>query len=153
MRIGEVTQGEHVIKAKDVHQGKNKTQILAVLYSSKTHGKGNPPQKIRIAKQEYDKLDYSPVDEINKFISVRPPYKEVNEQFFVFQDHSQVKPQHVRTLLREILGKLNLDSANYDTHSFRIGRATDQFRWGVDLERIKRHGRWESNAVYSYLRN
>ena len=44
MRIGELTQSEHTVKAKDVHIGSNKNKILLVLYSSKMHGKESPPQ-------------------------------------------------------------------------------------------------------------
>ena len=71
---------------------------------------------------------------------------------FVFQDNTPVKPSHVRSVLRTALNNLGLDGENYDTHSFRIGRATDQFKNKVEIDRIKRFGRWESNAVYSYLR-
>ena len=45
MRIGEVTKSQHVLKAKDVHMAKNKDKLMMVLYSSKTHGKANRPQK------------------------------------------------------------------------------------------------------------
>ena len=37
MRIGELTEGDHPIKAKDIHIGVNKDKILLVLYTSKTH--------------------------------------------------------------------------------------------------------------------
>ena len=46
MRIGELTQGVHTVKAKDVHMGKNKNKIKLLLHMSKTHGKNNEPQVI-----------------------------------------------------------------------------------------------------------
>ena len=53
--IGEITDSDHVIKAKDVHVGVNKDKLLFVLRSSKTHGKGIKPQQIRIAVEKTKK--------------------------------------------------------------------------------------------------
>ena len=39
MRIGELTEGPHVVKVTNVHAGINKDKIMIKLYSSKTHGK------------------------------------------------------------------------------------------------------------------
>ena len=36
-RIGELTTGQHPVKAKDVHIGQNKEKMLFILHSSKTH--------------------------------------------------------------------------------------------------------------------
>ena len=52
MRIGEVVQGSHTLKAKDMHISQNKNKMLIVLYSSKTHSKANLPQKIKITDLE-----------------------------------------------------------------------------------------------------
>ena len=38
-----------------------------------------------------------------------------------------VNPEHVRTVLREAIKALGLDPLLYDTHSLRIGRASDMF--------------------------
>ena len=151
MRIGEITEGPHVLKAANVHEARNKKQYLFLLYSSKTHGKGDRPQRITISQDLTS--DYCPVKEINKYVSLRPPYFNNSDQFLVFQDSTAVKPNDVRQVLKKILRRLGLNPANYDTHSFRIGRATDQFKQGLEVNTIKKLGRWESNAVYQYLRN
>ena len=49
-RIGELTLGSHPVLANDVHIGMNKEKMLFVLHTSKTHGKGSKPQKIKIQK-------------------------------------------------------------------------------------------------------
>ena len=41
MRIGELADGEHSVKAKDVHIGTNKDKILLVLYTSKNSWTGH----------------------------------------------------------------------------------------------------------------
>ena len=57
MQIGEVTLSPHIVKAKNIHIAKNKDKIMIVLYSSKTHGKGQRPQKIKISSQRDDKTE------------------------------------------------------------------------------------------------
>ena len=47
-RIGELTKGDHVIKAKNVHIGTNKNKILIVLYTSKTHQENSYPQQVTV---------------------------------------------------------------------------------------------------------
>ena len=44
MHIGELTQGNHPVLAKDIHIAKNKDKIRLLLHSSKTHGKESFPQ-------------------------------------------------------------------------------------------------------------
>ena len=46
MRVGEVSNSTHVLRAKSVHLAKNKDKLLLILYSSKTHDKSSRPQKI-----------------------------------------------------------------------------------------------------------
>ena len=47
-KIGEIASGPHVILAKNVHIGENKNKMLFILQSSKTHGKGDKPQIVKI---------------------------------------------------------------------------------------------------------
>ena len=71
-----------------------------------------------------------------------------SEPLFVFRDHSPVKAFHMRTVLKNVLLRFNLNWQLYSTHSFRIGRTNELFKRGVDIETIKKIGRWKSNAVY-----
>ena len=59
----------------------------------------------------------------------------------------------VRDVLRQVLADSGLNHKLYDIHSFRIGRATDLFKHGWSIEKIKEIGIWKSNAVYKYLKN
>ena len=49
-RIGEIAFGEHTIKACDIHIGDEGEKILVILHSSKTHGKADRPQEVKIEK-------------------------------------------------------------------------------------------------------
>ena len=154
LRVGELTEGDHVIKARDVHLEKNKNKILIVLYSSKTHSKANLPQKVRItADQQYEnKRHFCPFELIRKYLSVRGSYETDWEQFFIFRDKEPVKLEHARETLKKCIENLGLDSSLYNMHSLRIGKATQMLRNHFGLEEIKRAGRWRSNAVYKYLK-
>ena len=86
MRIGEVTNSPHVLKAKDVHIAQNKDKILLVLYSSKTHDKASRPQKIKISANSFAtraaNRHFCPFHLMREFLKVRGDYAEDSEQFF-----------------------------------------------------------------------
>ena len=169
MRIGEITDSPHSVKAINVHEARPQNRLLLVLYTSKTHGKESAPQKIKIlgrktlevsdssnnyryniSKQQFGK--FCPVEWTRSYIQLRGPITNENDNFFVLSDNSPLKADLIRNLLRSILNQFDLDGNLYDTHSFRIGRATDLFKAGLSIEDIKNLGRWKSNAVYKYLK-
>ena len=95
-RIGELTLSDHVVKARDVHIGTNKPKLLFVLHSSKTHGKGQKPQLIKISASNYLQKHLCPFKLLSDYISLRSKYRNLQEQFFVFSDRSPVKPTQYR---------------------------------------------------------
>ena len=151
MRVGEYAKSIHVLKVKDVHLERRKDKYLLVLHSSKTHGPESRPQKIKIAKETGS--IFCPVDELSNYIQVRPTYGSDSEQFYIFSDGSPLMPCDVRQTMRTMIDKMKLNSEFYDTHSFRIGKATDLLKKGATIESIKQAGRWKSNAVYKYLKD
>ena len=162
LRIGELTDSQHVIKLGNVHIAQNDNRVLFVLYTSKTHGLRNRPQKIRLdtrknRKRKERQSNFCPVDATYKYLQIRAENSnnipDVKDQFFVFSDGTKVKAQHVRKLLRKLIKRLDLNPSLYDTHSFRIGRATDLLKYGYGVDEIKKKGRWKSNAVFNYLRD
>ena len=160
-RVGEVTASEHTIKAKDIHEAQNKSQYLIYLYTSKTHGKGDKPQKVKISpvgttKTKKSNLQvhfFCPVLYIKAYLAIRRPYIDDQEQFFIHSNGQNVLASEMRKMLKTTLVSLQLNPDMYDVHSLRIGRATDMFKNGISVERIKKMGRWYSNAVYQYLRD
>ena len=164
MRIGELAQSEHVLKAANIHSGDNKQKILLMLYTSKTHGRGSRPQEIRITAdpQNYSNFTrqgtkvvrrFSPFEITKEYSRLRGGYRTQNEQFFIFSDGAPVQSKHVRRMLKRLLKGLKLNPKFYNTHSFRIGRATDLDKFGFSIDSIKALGRWRSNTVYNYIRN
>ena len=153
-RIGEVTKGDHVVKARNVFLGQNKNKVLFVLYTSKTHSVDVRPQKVKIAEARQSDVahHFCPFDLINRYFKLRGDYTNVNEQFFIYRDGSAVEPATIREVLSKAIKGLGLDSRLYSFHGLRAGRATDLFHWGFTLEQIKIIGRWKSNAIYRYLK-
>ena len=169
-RIGELTEGEHVLKAKDVFLGDNKKKLKFILFTSKTHGKEDKPQvikinsidsqqilkdhpEIKLCEQQNYKAQLCPFQILMEYREVRGEYSTDSEQFFIFKDGSPVKPNHVRTILKKLLILRNLNPKLYGTHGFRSGRSVDLLDMGVSVETIKSLGRWKSSAVYSYLKH
>ena len=128
-------------KAVNVHEARNRDRILLVLYTSKNTWPGFQTSKdkksvvkthlevcssddtTRVASKRYLKdCHFCPVSWVLKFIKMRPPIMDTNEQLFIFQDRSPLLAHHLRDLLRSILENLQLEKNFYDTHSFRIGR-------------------------------
>ena len=133
-RIGELTQSPHVIKARNVHLAQEKNQFQFILYSSKTHSTSDRPQKIVIKElttsTNHRIKHYCPFQITQFYVSIRPPACNASEQFLVYSDGTPLTAADVRKTLRSIMTSLGLDGNNYDTHSFRIGRATDLIKIG-----------------------
>ena len=153
-RVGELASSPHTIKASDVHIAENKNKIFIILYSSKTHGKESRPQKVKIvANNNWNKRHFCPFKLARLYMGHRGSYKTSQEPFFIYRDKEGIQIEHVRNLLKQCLTNLNLQSDLYNCQSFRIGAATDLYKNGTSISRIKSLGRWRSNAVYKYLRD
>ena len=122
-RISELTQSPHVIKAKDIHMAINKEQLLVILFSSKTHGKGSLPQKVKITSNKAEKSGkyahrhFCPMQLVHSYMHFRGPYSSDTDQFFVFSNNSPVKSTHARHVLQTTLSSLNIDNRYYGMHS------------------------------------
>ena len=155
LRVGEVSDSRHNIKALNVHIASNKQKILILLYSSKTHDKESRPQEVKISGSEItwsDRKFFCPFQVMRTFIKARGDVTSDQEPFFVFSDRSLVPANTLRVLLHKLLWNLNLQPEVFNFQSMRIGRATDMLIFGFTIEQIKRMGLWKSNVVYQYIR-
>ena len=158
MRVGEITQSQHILKACNVHMARNKNKLLLILYSSKTHDKANRPQKIKITANDIERMGnykdrhFCPFQLMRNYIAVRGDYSNLEEQFFTFRGGIPVTPEHLRKLLKSLLVNSGLDSSLYGVHSFRIGQTTDLIKFGYSVDEVKLMGRWKSNVIFKYIR-
>ena len=71
---------------------------------------------------------------------------------FVLSDNTMLTRHYFASALKDTIGKLNLDTHSYNTHSFRIGAATSAKQAGISDTHIKTLGRWQSDAYQRYIR-
>ena len=102
--MGELTKGEHPVRAKDVHIATNKNKLMFVLRSSKTHAQSSRPQIIKINSidrkgEGHQQVNLScPYRLLEDYIAVRPNYRSDTEQFFIFRDRTPITPRNVRKI-------------------------------------------------------
>ena len=155
LRIGELTESPHTLKAKDIEIADNKDKIKLTLYSSKTHTVVNIPQEIKISAEEdtgRKNKFFCPFKLIRSYMKARGNYTNDNDNFFVYSDGSPVQPAAAREMLKTCLRRINKNPDSFNFQSLRIGSTTDLLHFGFTVEQIKRLGRWKSNAIYKYLR-
>ena len=111
LRKGEVSKGPHVLLARNIHVATNKNKMLFILMSSKTHTPGGNPQMVKISniplkgngtpnKPRKHKNPLCPFYLLKEYIGVHPKIVLDEEQFFVFADHTLVKPMNCHNTLR-----------------------------------------------------
>ena len=151
-RIGELTWSTHTVEAKDVHMAVNKDELLLILYTSKMHGKESHPQKIKIKAVQHDcrqkQQIFCPFQLTRAYLMLHGEFYDDSDVFFIFGDHSPVKPFHVCHTLKRVFSAINLDHKLYNFHSF----SSDLLKMGVPIDKIKLMGRWQSNTIFHYIR-
>lgn len=65
---------------------------------------------------------------------------------------SLVTQPMLRAMLARAVPHIGLDPARYNLHSLRRGGCQLAYNAGADLDAIKRHGAWRSDAIHRYLR-
>ena len=156
--VGELTKGDHPVKAHDVHVGRNKKKLLIILRTSKTHWKNSKPQIIKINSQEINnqdisaKLKFCPYQILKEFSALQKSFKNINEQFFVFSNRTPVTCSQFCAVLKKAIHNCGFDVRLYSVRGFRSGRAGDLLEMGLSVETIKKLGRWKSNAIYKYFK-
>ena len=105
-------QSDNVIKVNDMHIGQNKRKLLFILHTSKTHGKNDKPQTVKITSSDRKsqlqqknviKFQLCPFQMLRSYIQRRKKAINKFEQFFVFSDRSPVKTDQVRRILKQSL--------------------------------------------------
>ena len=71
---------------------------------------------------------------------------------FLFSDGRNLTRPAFSAALHKALKELQMDSSQFNTHSFRIGAATFAKQVGISDSHIKALGRWKSNAYQKYVR-
>ena len=120
------------------------------------------PQIVKISSETQSKnvkhqLRYGlklpcPFDLLRQYSKARIPFTNENDQFFIFNDNWPVSAEDMRKCLKRALTSVGFDPHFYGLYSIRAGRAGDLLKLGLNIEDVKRIGRWKSNAVFRYLK-
>ena len=73
------------------------------------------------------------------------------QPLFLLSDNTMLTRHYFASALKDTIGKLNIDTHTYNTHSFRIGADTSAKQAGVSDTHIKTLGRWQSDAYQRYI--
>ena len=93
-----------------------------------------------------------PVAALRGLVSVRPHHRDL-PLFTISQgDSTQIlTATKVRLILRQAVSKLGLHPSEFGFHAFRRSGACWAFDHNIDLDYIKTHGGWKSDAIWRYL--
>ncbi|CAJ0964660.1 unnamed protein product [Ranitomeya imitator] len=117
--------------------------------------------RIRIRKSKTDQEGrgtWFPIFAINKDICplmLILNYMRVRKdgsQFFVHENGLPLVSGQFLAILRRTLSMVGMPAAEFGTHSFRIGAATEASRAGLFESEIQRVGRWRSRCFNRYIR-
>ena len=91
-----------------------------------------------------------PIKLLEQFLGRRPRTAQ-DWPLFIHQDRSPMSAAWFRTALKDKCGALGL-TGKFNSHSLRIGAASDASRRGVPGHVIKLLGRWKSDSFERYIR-
>lgn len=89
-----------------------------------------------------------PVRLVTDYLRIRSP----GSQFFVHQDGFPLTRFQFASVFKKCLAAVGENPAEYGTHSFRIGAATEAVRAGLPEGEVMRIGRWQSRCYVGYVR-
>ena len=148
LRAGELCKSKtlaHTLKVEDVFLGSNPVdRVQFTLRSYKFSKEGKTCVVHKAATPEL-----CLVRALLDYLQVRP---QEQGPLFLVQSGAPLTRALLSKSLKEALQASGVPSHDYDTHSFRAGRATDLAAAGASETLIRETGRWQSNAFLKYLR-
>jgi site-specific recombinase XerD len=145
LRISEVTFSKYNDHNIQVDQVKASKHSIVITFISYKHSPASP-YKVLIPSNTSKSC---PVKLYHKYLSVRKPGPG---PVFLQANGKPLTSAFVTRSLKSFLRVLNLNTDCYNTHSFRIGKATDLALSGYSDSNIALIGRWKSDAFKKYLK-
>ena len=124
-----------------------KSQCLKIAFTSFKHSVPSP-QPLLVHPTHRSTC---PINSFTKYIKIRPKGKQ-NSPAFCRPDGHSISRAQVVNMLSSLLNVAGYTPKHYNTHSFRIGRATDLALQGFSHAQIALQGRWKSNAFLRYIK-
>ena len=131
---------EHIIKYNNVHYSKKNSTVTLHLSSYK-HSV-NAADIVITCTPIMAKI-------LSEYLVLRGNHRG---PFFCSVNHSPFSRNTFVSFMKELLDDLKLNPQHYNSHSFRIGKATDMAQQGFSEIEICTLGRWKSDAYKAYLK-
>ena len=146
---GSVENG-HALSFDDVtiHNKNRQTELHVKIRSSKTDQRQNSVTLV-ICKQPDRGI--CPIYLLQCYLQIRSSGSQGSNKLYTHFNGSALTKYQFSSVLMKSLRFCNIPS-HIRSHSFRIGRATDLAKNGVDDEIIKQGGRWTSSSFRRYIR-
>ena len=147
LRVSEVTfskDNSHNLSFDNIIRHSSSVKIK---FASYKHNAGNNPT---IKLIETGGIT-CPVRAITRFLKVRGAFPS-NNMIFIHKGGQQLRRSEIASMLKDLLKNIHLNHKLYNTHSFRIGKATDMHVLGYTDSQIRSAGRWASDAFKLYLK-
>ena len=156
LRVSEITvtsktdESGLALNFEDVtfHKMGDQGEMHVKIRSSKTDQKANSITRVL---QKQTELGICPVYLLQSFLRVRFSGIKGSDKLYVHFDGSALTRYQFCYVLQKCLSFCEIPF-HIRSHSFRIGRATEMAKNGVDEETIKLCGRWISDSYLRYIR-
>lgn len=144
--VGSVSRSHHTIQRNQVALA-NTASGQAIIFhfqSYKHHKSGSPPLMVTSTNDKF-----CPVRAMRKYLQRRG-----NSQgpLFRHREGSPLFRSDIVEMLQDHIAFLGLNPSEYNTHSFRSGRATDLATKGHTVTQISLAGRWRTTSFKRYIK-
>ena len=96
--------------------------------------------------------DICPVTALKRVVSSNRSHQDLPVFTISVAGSTSVLTAHkVRTTLRQVVLKMGLQPSEFGFHAFRRSGATWAYENNINLQHIKTHGGWSSEAIWAYL--
>ena len=136
----------HTLKANQLIITKTTNgNAIKIKFSSYKHSTSEPTPLVIYPSE----TNGCPVKAYKEFCHVRCKHTDLA---YVNKDNTPLSRQQLARTLHGLLEKTKMKPSHYNTHSFRIGKATDMANNGYTHAQIAMLGRWKSNAFLKYIK-
>lgn len=149
LRSGEIVKSQsssHTIQLQDLSISHSPPPLaLNIQFKSFKHSL----EPVSITYQPNSNEKYCPIIALLKYISLRG---NQTGPLYISNNNRPLSRHTYASILKLSISSLGISPVRYNTHSFRIGRATDLASKGASNQFIKAAGRWRSDAYTKYIR-
>lgn len=148
LRAGELTstnynKGKIILRS---HIQITQDKVYLVIPFSKTDQFG---KSTTLTLNKHHQSDVCPVKLLSKYLFLRP---KQDGPLFCHLNSNALTYYQFSSVLKQALSFSGFEPSLFNTHSLRIGAATQSHLDGTDIDLLKEQGRWHSNCYKTYIR-